>query len=103
MSVIIKCKLPKGIRGIALFPFIFVIPDASDRDILHEKIHIRQQLEMLIIPFYIWYGLEFLIRRYIQQDKKAYINLSFEREARYSSIWPSYLQERKAYAWTLWL
>ena len=48
----------------------------------HEKIHLRQQVELLIIPFFIIYGLEFLVR--LLQNRKwklAYKNISFEREA----------------------
>ena len=48
----------------------------------HEKIHIRQQIELLILPFFLWYGMEFLIRWFICKDKNAaYRNISFEREA----------------------
>jgi hypothetical protein len=25
----------------------------------HEKIHLRQQLELLVLPFYVWYIIEF--------------------------------------------
>lgn len=48
----------------------------------HEKIHLRQQLELLVIPFFIIYGLEFLYRliRY-RNWNLAYRNISFEREA----------------------
>ncbi|MFD2915535.1 hypothetical protein [Psychroserpens luteus] len=48
----------------------------------HEKIHLRQQLELLVIPFYVFYVVEFSIR--LIQYKKwylAYQNISFEREA----------------------
>lgn len=48
----------------------------------HEKIHLRQQIEMLIIPFFIIYGIEFLVRLIQYRDwKTAYLNISFEREA----------------------
>jgi hypothetical protein len=48
----------------------------------HEKIHLRQQLELLFVPFFIWYGLEFVIRFFQYRDWKiAYRNISFEREA----------------------
>ena len=48
----------------------------------HEKIHLRQQVELLIIPFFILYGLEFLFRLIqYKQWKLAYMNISFEREA----------------------
>lgn len=77
--------MPKGYAGMTIFPFIFIKNDylANDQAFInHEKIHLRQQLELLIIPFFLWYGLEFLIR-YLKcrNGTQAYRNLSFEREA----------------------
>ena len=46
----------------------------------HEMIHWDQQLEMLIIIFYLWYGIEWFIKLF-KYGKKAYMNISFEREA----------------------
>jgi hypothetical protein len=66
---------PIKIRAVALFPFI-VIPSITKTDdilINHERIHLRQQIELLIIPFYIWYLIEGAI--------KGYRNICFEREA----------------------
>lgn len=83
--LVLKYLTPKGFRGITLFPFILLV-DKKDREdavmMNHEKVHIRQQLEMLIVPFFIWYGLEFLFR-WIQCKNKhlAYRNISFEKEA----------------------
>ncbi|MVM38153.1 hypothetical protein GO730_12120 [Spirosoma sp. HMF3257] len=69
--------------GMALFPFILVRkPNPGPTLINHERIHLRQQAELGILPFYIWYGLEYLIRRFQYQDHyNAYRNISFEREA----------------------
>ena len=69
----------------AIWPFILIKEKRFTEDFVfmnHEKIHFRQQIEMLVIPFYIWYCLEFLLR-WIQYKKKrlAYLNISFEREA----------------------
>lgn len=48
----------------------------------HEKIHLRQQLELLIIPFFVIYGIEFLVRLIQYKNWNiAYRNISFEREA----------------------
>lgn len=77
--------IPKGFRGLTVFPFVFV-KYASDKEnkffLNHERIHLRQQLELLVIPFFIWYVLEFLVRlmQYKNSDL-AYRNISFEREA----------------------
>jgi len=85
MILISKYILMKGYRGITLYPFI-ILRDKSFKDdvvlVNHEKIHLKQQLELLILPFYLWYMLEFLIRLLIYRHwNLAYRNISFEREA----------------------
>jgi hypothetical protein len=71
------------VSGMALFPFVLVRTKQPDAVLLHhERIHLRQQLELGIIPFYIWYLLEYLIRRWqYNTHYDAYRNISFEREA----------------------
>ena len=74
--------------AITLAPFgIYVnqkystVEKLSPRTRNHEgNIHWPQQLELLIIFFYILYGLEWLIKFFIYGGK-AYRNISFEREA----------------------
>lgn len=96
--IVSRFLIPKGFRGITLFPFIIV----SERDlkrntvmIYHEKIHIRQQVELLVVPFFAWYGIEFLVRWIQCKDrKKAYRNISFEREAYAKEKDLHYLQQR---------
>jgi hypothetical protein len=67
-----------------------------DKELLnHEKIHIRQQLDLLVIPFFIWYALEYLYRFVQYRDRyKAYRNLSFEREAYKNEKDLHYLKKR---------
>ena len=64
----------------------------------HEKIHWKQQLEMLIIFFYIWYLIEWLIRIPIN-GRAAYRSISFEREGYANRDNLTYLETRKPYAW----
>lgn len=85
--IIICQRLLKNtkISGITLFPFILLRKKELRHNpilINHEKIHLRQQLELLIIPFYIWYLSEYYIKylKYKNPDL-AYRNISFEREA----------------------
>jgi hypothetical protein len=83
--IVFKYLTPRGFRGLTFFPFVFMA-DKNDKlnkvFINHEKIHIRQQLELLIFPFFVWYALEYLVRLIQFKDrKKAYYNISFEREA----------------------
>lgn len=80
-----KYLIPKGYHGLAIFPFVFVKykSDIKNRVFInHEQIHLRQQLEMLLLPFFLWYFIEFMVR-FIQYKNfdLAYRNISFEREA----------------------
>ncbi|SHJ38337.1 hypothetical protein [Flavobacterium haoranii] len=96
--IVFKYLLPKGYRGITLFPFIFLLRNEDKRNevlINHEKIHIRQQLELLVLPFFIWYGIEFLIRLLQYKNwSRAYRNISFEREAYVNEKNFDYLKKR---------
>lgn len=85
MIVVSKFLVPKGYNGLTIFPFIFVKKEVLRIDkvlINHERIHLRQQIELFILPFFIWYMIEFFIR-YTKYKSwyDAYINISFEREA----------------------
>ena len=88
--------------GMALFPFILVRqPNPGPVLLNHERIHLRQQAELGIIPFYVWYGLEYLIRRFQYRDHyEAYRNISFEREAFAHDENLSYLRKRPF--WGFW-
>lgn len=99
MFVFVFRKLvPKGYEGISIFPFIFVkkLDDKNNFVLIqHEKIHIRQQLELLVLPFYIWYFIEFLIKFVLLKDKnKAYQSISFEKEAYANETKLNYLETR---------
>lgn len=62
MIVISKYLVPKGYKGLTIFPFVFLKEKNLKVDktlINHERIHLRQQLELLIFPFFICYSLEF--------------------------------------------
>lgn len=104
MNKIMRILLPPNIIAITLAPFgIYYRPEKLSPETLnHEKIHYKQQKEMLIIFFYIWYLLEWLIRILIN-GKKAYISISFERESYLNSKNKSYLETRKKFAWIKYL
>lgn len=82
-----------------IYPFIFLKNKAISEDkvvIYHERIHLRQQLEMLWIVFFVWYGIEFLVRFIQYQDAdKAYRNISFERESYTNEMNFNYLENRR--------
>lgn len=96
--------VPKGYRAITLYPFIFVRNDNDKYDkelINHECIHLRQQKELLVLFFYVWYFLDFVIKylRYRNWDK-AYRNIIFEREAYNNQNNLDYLKVRGV--WWFW-
>jgi hypothetical protein len=105
--IVSRYLIPKGFRGITLFPFVIVSGYDLKLDsviINHEKIHIRQQVELLVLPFFIWYGIEFLIKWLIHKDKYfAYRNISFEREAYSNEKDPSYLKQRSFWSFLKYL
>lgn len=99
MILVSKYIVPKGYAGIALFPFVFVKYAQLKHDkvfVNHERIHLKQQAELLILPFFIWYGLEFLVR-YGQYKNwyQAYRNISFERESYQNEYHIEYLKKRR--------
>ncbi len=84
-----------------LWPFIVLKHHGQKEDVVflnHEQIHLRQQAELLVVFFYLFYGLEFLLRLIQYQDRhKAYRNISFEREAYHFENDLEYLKNRKTY------
>lgn len=95
------------INGITLFPFIF-IRKSEDKDnkilINHEKIHLRQQLELGIVFFYLWYVFEYyywLLK--FRNPYQAYRRISFEREAYENDDDLNYLAKRKFYGFWKYL
>lgn len=94
---------PKGYKAMTIGPYIFVRENSiiGTVDLNHEAIHWKQEKEMLILPFFIWYVVEFLIR-YISNGFKwhdAYRNISFEQEAYVYQEDFTYPAIRKFMAW----
>ena len=96
--IVAKYLIPKGYRGFTAFPFVFVkYPKDKINVVLlnHEKIHLRQQIELLILPFFIWYLTEYLVRLVQYKNANlAYKNISFEREAYANESKVEYLRDR---------
>jgi len=92
-----------GIRGIALVFVIIVSTQKEKQDkvlINHEKIHLKQQWEMLVLPFFFWYIAEYIINRIKgMDDRAAYRAISFEREAKENERNLLYLSVRRFWAW----
>ncbi|MCX2573691.1 hypothetical protein OQ268_04010 [Pedobacter sandarakinus] len=87
----------------AIFPFILLKGEILKKDLViinHEKIHLRQQLELLILPFYILYlgnYLYNLIR--FKKHHSAYLNIVFEREAYHHEGNLRYLKQGNWFGW----
>lgn len=114
-------------KRIAIWPFVFVKKGSAMTkiNINHEKIHLRQQLEMMIFGVFIgliltitlgfnyWYILMifslffavYLINwiweliKILFEDKKAYRDLWFEKEAYFNQDDIEYLKKRNHFAW----
>lgn len=88
--------------AITLFPWVLIGKNTrlSRRLVVHERIHLKQQAEMLILPFYLWYGAEYLIRLlHYRNSYLAYRNISFEREAYAHDHDIRYLSQRPLWSW----
>lgn len=102
MILVFKHFFYKNYVGLSLWPFIFLKNDTLKEDIVlinHEKIHLKQQQELLVVFFYFLYISEWLIRTAIYFDSyRAYQNISFEREAYSNEKNLDYTSERKAFS-----
>lgn len=93
------------VGGIALFPYIVLREDHKYRPdnhivVRHETIHIKQQIELLVLLFYVVYLVLFLINIFkYRTATEAYYNIAFEKEARYGEEDENYLKDRKLYSW----
>ena len=93
-----------GITGITLFPFIILrkeIRGTADAAVTinHERIHIRQQAELLLVVFALWYAASFIAGRLRGLSwHDAYRDIIFEREAFDRMYDPDYLKSRKLFS-----
>ena len=89
-----------NIGAITLFPFIISRDEMDEITIRHECIHIEQQRELWVIPFYLLYGFYWLKGKIAgMSNDDAYFNIPFEKEA-YSKMYdPEYLERREKHAW----
>lgn len=86
------------VDAITIFPFIFTRVENKVL-IRHEKIHWWQELETLIVPCFILYGLNYLYNLWVKgmDNYWAYKNIKFEIEAYKHQGDLNY--KRKPYAW----
>lgn len=121
----------KGFKAITVMPFVFArkkFRPLDDVTLNHEGIHLRQQLEVLIVAaavmailclivlswwwmflslgaYYILYCVEYFIKLCAYgRGHEAYKNISFEQEAFLNERDFNYLkEERRAFAWVKYL
>lgn len=110
MKIIRNNFIPvKGFKAINLFGVLFVRGNAviSEKTLRHEHIHTMQMREMLYVPFYLWYGIEYVIRFFgwsfekkpCDPNDKPYDRMSFEREAYDNERDVDYPKTRKHFSW----
>ena len=100
-----KVLPPKGFVAINLgWIFTRDAQKLTESVLRHEAIHTVQAREMLFVPYYLLYLLEYLVKLFICGNAdKAYKSISFEQEAYLNSKNPNYLQERKNFAWAKYI
>lgn len=111
MKIIRNNLIPvKGFKAVNLFGVLFVRGNAviSETTLRHERIHTMQMREMLYVPFYLWYGIEYVVRLvgwslekknpYYPKDS-PYDRMSFEREAYGNEHDVCYPRTRKRFSW----
>ena len=69
----------------------------GESDYNREAIHTKQMKELLYVPFYILYLLEWFYR--LTQKGNAYRNISFEKEAYDNENDMDYLDKREHFYW----
>lgn len=81
-----------GVNGIAWFPFLAIVHDKSkETTVRHERIHLRQQYELLYVGFILLYLLFQLTHGYWKNP--------FEVEAFENQRDKDYLKKRKLFSW----
>ena len=104
--VIEDSKIPKllsifiQIGAITLWPFIISRNKMNEQTLNHEKIHIRQQQEMLVVFFYVLYVYYWLRGLWMYRNSHiAYMSIPFELEASEHEDDMDYLSNRKWFSW----
>ncbi len=102
-----KYILAKGFNGVSIWPFIILKNKKFKNDSIllnHEKIHLRQQAELFLVGFYLWYLIEYLIRILQYKNRAlAYRNISFEREAYRNELNMNYTLSRQLWGFLNYL
>ena len=90
-----------NVGAITLFPFI-ILSSKYDNEITihHEKIHIEQQRELWLIPFYVLYVYYWALGKAKgMTNDEAYFSIPFEKEAYSKQYDNNYLKNRPKHNW----
>lgn len=85
----------------AIWPLVIIREPkyALPHIIRHEQIHLKQQIELLVLPFYLIYTAEYVVARIKgKTHAEAYMGISFEKEAYAFEKEAGYLSTRKLWA-----
>jgi hypothetical protein len=94
MGWLLRFITPKWVVAITIYPWIFSREVMSEETLNHERIHLTQQKELLIIPFFLLYLLEWIVRLPFDNPYK---NISFERESYRNQSNLNYLNIRTSF------
>lgn len=104
--IVKNSKIPKlaslfiNVYAITIYPFIFIRDEGNITTINHERIHLAQQKELLVIPFYILYVFFWMIGLFKYKNAQlAYMSIPFEKEAYSNHDDIVYLLNRKRNDW----
>jgi hypothetical protein len=88
------------VDAITLCPFIICRNKDNLTMLNHEAIHVKQQLELLIIPFYVIYLLNWAYNliKYKGDSETAYSEIFFEKEAYDNQDDLEYLSSRQTWS-----
>lgn len=107
LFVVSKYLIPRKFDGFSLFPFIFLRKKNLKQNsifINHERIHLQQQMELLLFPFLILYFIEYFFRLLqFRNSMQAYYNISFEREAYANEKNLNYIKNRSFWSFLKYL
>ena len=93
------------VGGITLYPFIILRPEYNNKTTInHEKIHIEQQRELLVVLFYVLYVYHWLKGKVSGlSNEAAYMSIPFEKEAYDNQYNMEYLKQRKKNSWKTYI
>jgi hypothetical protein len=92
--------------GFSFFIFIWIsrLETQKDRLIRHERIHFKQQLELIFVLHWLLYAVFYLISRIKgQRHYIAYRYNPFELEAYENDLDMEYLKKRKWFSWVKYI